>query len=82
MMFKLYPDVKAEDFAIHWQARLLFPHSSPDWLTPLPGKPGRDLPEPQRRLRRGPAQGGVVVSRAGEVFGGPARFTDSLWGRV
>jgi glyoxylase-like metal-dependent hydrolase (beta-lactamase superfamily II) len=39
-MTKLYPDVKAEDFAIHWQARLLFPHSSPDWLTPLPGKPG------------------------------------------
>lgn len=38
---KLYPDVKAEDFAIHWQARLLFPHSSPDWLTPLPGKPGK-----------------------------------------
>jgi glyoxylase-like metal-dependent hydrolase (beta-lactamase superfamily II) len=40
-MTKLYPDVKAEDFAIHWQARLLFPHSSPDWLTPLPGKPGK-----------------------------------------
>ena len=40
MMTKLYPDVKAEDFAIHWQARLLFPQSSPDWLTPLPGKPG------------------------------------------
>ncbi len=40
MMTKFYPDVKAEDFAIHWQARLLFPHSSPDWLTPLPGKPG------------------------------------------
>ncbi len=39
-MFKYYPDVKAEDFAIHWQARLLFPKSSPDWLTPLPGKPG------------------------------------------
>jgi hypothetical protein len=39
-MFKLYPDVKAEDFAVHWQARLLFPLSSPDWLTPLPGKPG------------------------------------------
>jgi glyoxylase-like metal-dependent hydrolase (beta-lactamase superfamily II) len=36
-----YPDVKAEDFAIHWQARLLFPKSSPDWLTPLPGKPGK-----------------------------------------
>lgn len=40
LMFKRYPHVKAEDFAIHWQARLLFPHSSPDWLTPLPGKPG------------------------------------------
>jgi glyoxylase-like metal-dependent hydrolase (beta-lactamase superfamily II) len=39
-MFKYYGDVKAEDFAIHWQARLLFPQSSPDWLTPLPGKPG------------------------------------------
>jgi glyoxylase-like metal-dependent hydrolase (beta-lactamase superfamily II) len=40
-MTKLYPDVKAEDFAIHWQARLLFPRSSPDWLTPLPGEPGK-----------------------------------------
>jgi glyoxylase-like metal-dependent hydrolase (beta-lactamase superfamily II) len=40
-MTKRYPDVKAEDFAIHWQARLLFPHSSPDWLTPLPGKAGK-----------------------------------------
>ena len=40
-MTRLYPDMKAEDFAIHWQARLLFPHSSPDWLTPLPGKPGK-----------------------------------------
>lgn len=40
-MTRLYPDVKAEDFAIHWQARLLFPCSSPDWLTPLPGKPGK-----------------------------------------
>jgi glyoxylase-like metal-dependent hydrolase (beta-lactamase superfamily II) len=40
-MARLYPDVKAEDFAIHWQARLLFPHSSPDWLTPLPGEPGK-----------------------------------------
>ena len=40
-MTKLYPDVKAVDFAIHWQARLLFPHSSPDWLTPLPGEPGK-----------------------------------------
>lgn len=40
-MTRLYSDVKAEDFAIHWQARLLFPRSSPDWLTPLPGKPGK-----------------------------------------
>jgi len=40
-MTRHYPDVKAEDFAIHWQARLLFPHSCPDWLTPLPGKPGK-----------------------------------------
>ena len=40
-MTRFYPDVKAEDFAIHWQARLLFPHSSPDWLTPLPGEPGK-----------------------------------------
>lgn len=40
-MTGLYPGVKAEDFAIHWQARLLFPRSSPDWLTPLPGEPGK-----------------------------------------
>ncbi len=40
-MTRRYPNVKAEDFAIHWQARLLFPHSSPDWLTPLPGEPGK-----------------------------------------
>ncbi|MFC1532988.1 MBL fold metallo-hydrolase [Thermodesulfobacteriota bacterium] len=40
-MTRFYPGVKAEDFAIHWQARLLFPHSSPDWLTPLPGEPGK-----------------------------------------
>jgi glyoxylase-like metal-dependent hydrolase (beta-lactamase superfamily II) len=40
-MTGFYPDLKAEDFAIHWQARLLFPHSCPNWLTPLPGKPGK-----------------------------------------
>jgi glyoxylase-like metal-dependent hydrolase (beta-lactamase superfamily II) len=40
LMNRTYGDVKAEDFAIHWQARLLFPESSPEWLTPLPGKPG------------------------------------------
>jgi hypothetical protein len=31
-MTTLYPDVTAEDFAIHWQARLLFLHSSPSFL--------------------------------------------------
>ena len=45
-MTKFYPDVKAEDFAIHWQARLLFPHSCPDWLTPLPGEPGKIFRNP------------------------------------
>jgi hypothetical protein len=40
-MTRLYPEVKAEDFAIHWQARLLFPHSCPEWFTPLPGQPGK-----------------------------------------
>jgi glyoxylase-like metal-dependent hydrolase (beta-lactamase superfamily II) len=40
-MTKLYPDVKPVDFGIHWQARLLFPHSSPEWLTPLPGPAGK-----------------------------------------
>ena len=40
-MNKHYGDVKAEDFALHWQARLLFPKSCPDWFTPLPGEPGK-----------------------------------------
>jgi glyoxylase-like metal-dependent hydrolase (beta-lactamase superfamily II) len=40
-MSKYYGDVKAEDFALHWQARLLFPNSCPDWFTPLPGEPGK-----------------------------------------
>jgi len=40
-MNKHYADVKAEDFAIHWQARLLFPHGCPDWFTSLPGEPGK-----------------------------------------
>ncbi len=39
-IYKKYPVVKAEDFAIQWQARLLYPKSSPDWLLPLPGEPG------------------------------------------
>lgn len=46
MMYQRYP-LKAEDFAIHWQARLLYPHSAPDWLTPLPGKPGEIFLNPQ-----------------------------------
>ena len=40
-IYKKYPGMKAEDFAIQWQARLLYPHSSPDWLLPLPGEPGK-----------------------------------------
>jgi glyoxylase-like metal-dependent hydrolase (beta-lactamase superfamily II) len=48
-MTRRYPQVKAEDFAIHWQARLLFPRSSPDWLTPLPGKPGKIFLNPSGR---------------------------------
>jgi glyoxylase-like metal-dependent hydrolase (beta-lactamase superfamily II) len=46
-MARYYGEVKAEDFAIHWQARLLFPESSPDWLTPLPGRPGEIFLNPQ-----------------------------------
>ena len=46
MMFKSY-DLKAEDFAIHWQAQLLFPRSSPTWLTPLPGKRGEIFLNPE-----------------------------------
>ncbi len=40
-VYARYPDMKAEDFAIQWQARLLFPKSSPDWMLPLPGEPGK-----------------------------------------
>lgn len=36
-----YPTVKGNDFAVEWQARLLFPASSPDWFAPLPGEPGK-----------------------------------------
>ncbi len=35
-----YPDVKGNDFAIEWLARLLFPKSCPDWFAPLPGRAG------------------------------------------
>jgi len=55
MMFKYY-DLKAEDFAIHWQSRLLFPKSSPEWLTPLPGKPGEIFLNPQGGYDGDPAR--------------------------
>ena len=40
LLLKYYGDVKPMDYAWHWQVRLLFPKTSPDWLTPLPGEPG------------------------------------------
>jgi len=39
MIMERYP-LKAEDFAIEWQTRLLFPKTCPEHFTPLPGKPG------------------------------------------
>ena len=39
-MTRHYPHVKAMDYGVHWQARMLYPRSSPDWLTPLPGRLG------------------------------------------
>jgi glyoxylase-like metal-dependent hydrolase (beta-lactamase superfamily II) len=35
-----YPEVKGNDFAVEWLARLLFPKSCPEWFAPLPGEPG------------------------------------------
>ena len=55
MMVKRY-DLKAEDFAIHWQARLLFPVSSPDWLTPLPGRRGEIFLNPRGGYDGDPAK--------------------------
>jgi glyoxylase-like metal-dependent hydrolase (beta-lactamase superfamily II) len=55
MMFGHY-DLKAEDFAIHWQARLLFPKSSPDWLTPLPGQRGEIFLNPSGGYDGDPAK--------------------------
>jgi len=37
MMEKVYPGMKAIDYGLHWQARLLFPNSCSDKLTKLPG---------------------------------------------
>ena len=46
-MLKHYGDVKPVDYAVHWQTRLLFPKSSPDWLVPLPGEPGQIFLNPE-----------------------------------
>ena len=37
MVEKIFPGMKAIDFGLHWQARLLFPNSCSDRLTKLPG---------------------------------------------
>lgn len=37
MMEERFPGMKAIDFGLHWQARLLFPDSCSDRLTKLPG---------------------------------------------
>ena len=55
MMFERY-DLKAEDFAIHWQAQLLFPKSCPEGLIPLPGKPGEIFLNPQGGFDGDPAR--------------------------
>ncbi len=44
-----YPDVKGNDFAIEWLARLLFPLSAPDWFEKLPGEPGKIFLNPSGR---------------------------------
>ena len=46
-MNKAYPGMKAMDFAVQWNARLLFPHSCPDWFPQLPGEPGTIFLDPQ-----------------------------------
>jgi glyoxylase-like metal-dependent hydrolase (beta-lactamase superfamily II) len=56
-MYQKYPDVKAEDFAIQWQARLLYPNSSPDWLLPLPGEPGKIFLNPSGGYDGDPPKG-------------------------
>ncbi len=39
-MNRAYPGMKAMDFGVQWNARLLFPRSCPDWFAQLPGEPG------------------------------------------
>jgi glyoxylase-like metal-dependent hydrolase (beta-lactamase superfamily II) len=55
-MNKYYGEVKDMDFAIQWQARLLFPHSCPDWFTPLPGEPGQIFLNPDGGFDGDPAK--------------------------
>ncbi len=45
-MDKAYPGMKAMDFGVQWNARLLFPHSCPDWFPQLPGEPGTIFLDP------------------------------------
>lgn len=46
-MDRHYPGMKAEDFGLQWQCRLLFPKSCPEWFPALPGKPGEIFLDPQ-----------------------------------
>jgi glyoxylase-like metal-dependent hydrolase (beta-lactamase superfamily II) len=51
-----YPDVKGNDFAIEWLARLLFPKSCPAWFAPLPGEPGKIFLNPSGHYDGDPAR--------------------------
>lgn len=46
MMLTHY-DLESGFGAVHTQTRMLFPQSSPEWLNPLPGKPGEIFLNPQ-----------------------------------
>jgi glyoxylase-like metal-dependent hydrolase (beta-lactamase superfamily II) len=49
-MKNAYPDVKGMDYGVQWNARLLFPHSCPDWFPQLPGEPGTIFLDPKGRF--------------------------------
>jgi glyoxylase-like metal-dependent hydrolase (beta-lactamase superfamily II) len=55
-IMKHYGDIKACDFCVHWEAQLLFPRSSPSWLTQLPGKPGEIFLNPDGGYDGDPAK--------------------------
>jgi glyoxylase-like metal-dependent hydrolase (beta-lactamase superfamily II) len=55
-MDKAYPGMKAVDFGVQWNARLLFPHSCPDWFAPLPGEPGTIFLDPSGVFAGDPAR--------------------------